>query len=366
MTFGDRKEPSSDGDYRYDPKQFRRTGNAMDEFSPPNRRRPTYGSGLKNLAIWIVIGAFLTLAFQTFVVKPKGGILGAAQNASASALPELSLPQKCAVTTMPANGAVKVDRSSVMNRSDAIYSGIHFDNLHNAALMATLTELNTGNTIASVFIHPGKSAELSAPVGQYGLQFAWGLSWCDSTFADAHLVNVRSGLLNQQGETTKITISTAAEHPSGLSFNLERIRPQVATAQPTAAYPQPVAPQIQGQGMVLAADPLGHYRVNGTINGRPVRFLLDTGASFTSISRRVANEAGIYNCHYGGRSQTANGTIDRCQARAGSMSFGTFRIDNVDVNILDNSEGDALLGMNVLRHFALEQTNGRLRLSPAQ
>ena len=117
--------------------------------------------------------------------------------------------------------------------------------------------------------------------------------------------------------------------------------------------------------MILVADRLGHYRVDGEINGYPLRFMLDTGATGIAIPRRFANEAGIYSCTYNGSAKTANGTISRCTTRISSLRFGIFRIADVDVDILDNMEGEGLLGMDVLQRFSLAQENGRLRLTPA-
>lgn len=107
------------------------------------------------------------------------------------------------------------------------------------------------------------------------------------------------------------------------------------------------------------------YRVSGSVKGVPVRFHVDTGATITSISRKVADQAGIYECR-STKYQTANGTMIACDAIASEITFGNFLIRNIEVSISaapDGAASDALLGMNALRHFKIEQQGGFLKIS---
>ncbi|MDP2821862.1 MAG: retroviral-like aspartic protease family protein [Sulfuritalea sp.] len=67
---------------------------------------------------------------------------------------------------------------------------------------------------------------------------------------------------------------------------------------------------------------------------------------------------------YGARATTANGSVTRCTARGMALQFGQFQLNGVDVDILENLEGDALLGMNVLRLFSMQHSQGVLRITP--
>lgn len=125
--------------------------------------------------------------------------------------------------------------------------------------------------------------------------------------------------------------------------------------------PSPKA--VGSASLVLSLDGGLGYRVNGTVKGIPVRFHVDTGASTTTIPSKVAIKAGIYECHQRTYS-TANGMIQGCAATASEITFGNFRVANVEVSILPFLSDEPLLGMNVLRLFKVEQQpGGVLRIS---
>lgn len=125
----------------------------------------------------------------------------------------------------------------------------------------------------------------------------------------------------------------------------------------------------------------GHYEVAGQVASEPLRFIVDTGASLTSIPRSLGERLGIRECVPIGfdlkaakepgccRPQffhTANGTIEACVARLPSLRFGNFEVRNVQVALMPVVEGRALLGMNVLKHFSMVQEGRRLTLTPAR
>ncbi|MBV2218505.1 MAG: retroviral-like aspartic protease family protein [Diaphorobacter sp.] len=121
--------------------------------------------------------------------------------------------------------------------------------------------------------------------------------------------------------------------------------------------------QVMGEGYVdLQPNAHGHYTVAGAVNDTPLHFMLDTGATTTALSREFARQAGITSCRPG-YSNTANGVTEMCMATAARLGFAGFQLANVRVAILPRLEGEALLGMNVLRHFAIEQRAGRLRIA---
>ena len=121
--------------------------------------------------------------------------------------------------------------------------------------------------------------------------------------------------------------------------------------------------RVDGPGHVeLSRARDGHFRIDGAIQGEPVRFLIDTGASTVSVSGSLARRAGI-DCRTPSTFNTANGIVQVCMGRAARLDFGPFSIENVSVAILPKLASDALLGMNALRHLRLEQTGNTLRLS---
>lgn len=116
---------------------------------------------------------------------------------------------------------------------------------------------------------------------------------------------------------------------------------------------------ISANEVRLQRQPDGHYHINGSINAVPVKFMLDTGASMVSISRELAKRAGL-ECDAPAVFTTANGKIDGCIATREEVSFGNVRLFDVDVAIMPNMDDMALLGMNALGKFDLQQTDGTL------
>jgi clan AA aspartic protease (TIGR02281 family) len=104
----------------------------------------------------------------------------------------------------------------------------------------------------------------------------------------------------------------------------------------------------------------GNFFVPGSVGGYPVSFIVDTGASITSISKQAASVAGIRECQ-SRRFNTANGDVVGCVATAPSITFGGFRLSNVEVAVMPNMTG-ALLGMNVLSQFKMEQHGSVMRI----
>lgn len=102
----------------------------------------------------------------------------------------------------------------------------------------------------------------------------------------------------------------------------------------------------------------GHYHINGSINNTPVRFMIDTGASMVSISENLARRAGL-KCEAPATFTTANGKISGCVARS-EIQFGSYRLFEVEVAVMPNMDELALLGMNALGRFNLEQSGGTL------
>lgn len=115
--------------------------------------------------------------------------------------------------------------------------------------------------------------------------------------------------------------------------------------------------------LALRRNHVGHYLAPGTINGEPVVFLLDTGATQVSIPAHLAGELGL---HAGlrGRAMTANGAVDIWQTRIDELALGPFVLANVRGHINPGMTDDqVLLGMSVLRHLEFAQRDGQLILN---
>jgi aspartyl protease family protein len=118
-----------------------------------------------------------------------------------------------------------------------------------------------------------------------------------------------------------------------------------------ADSPAPL-PSARAEGSALrvpvAAD--GHYWVEGTINGTPARFLIDSGATVTALSDRTARAAGLnYDIREPGVVlTTANGRVEARRSSIASLTIGPVRLSDLPV-VVSPAFGEVnVIGMNAL------------------
>jgi len=119
---------------------------------------------------------------------------------------------------------------------------------------------------------------------------------------------------------------------------------------------------MSGSEVVLASDGRGHYTAPGRINETPVRFIVDTGATYVSLSSSLAQELGLAS-QGKGFAETANGRVSVDYTLLDSVRLGGIEMQNVEALITPGMAGDSvLLGMSFLQHLQLSQHKGVLTL----
>lgn len=109
----------------------------------------------------------------------------------------------------------------------------------------------------------------------------------------------------------------------------------------------------------------GHYYLTLTLDGTPVDFVVDTGASEIVLSREDAARIGLdpERLAYSGIAMTANGQVRTARASVGEVALGPIRDRDVSVAITDGEMPGSLLGMTYLQRFdRIEISDGRLIL----
>ena len=112
------------------------------------------------------------------------------------------------------------------------------------------------------------------------------------------------------------------------------------------------------------ADPNGSFFVQGAINGYPVRFLVDTGATTVAISGDLAKRIGIdLSESQFGVANTASGVTPMYGIELKTVSVGEISISNVEAGVVVGSfPKDPLLGMSFLGQLDMLREGNRMDL----
>lgn len=117
--------------------------------------------------------------------------------------------------------------------------------------------------------------------------------------------------------------------------------------------------QAEGDRVEIRRGPDGHYHWPGTINGRNVEFLIDTGATGTAISAALARDLGLVSIGQV-QSRTAAGVVQGDVVRADLTLEGGVSAQGLRVVALDGLGDRPLLGMDVLGRLRWQQHEGVL------
>jgi aspartyl protease family protein len=142
----------------------------------------------------------------------------------------------------------------------------------------------------------------------------------------------------------------------GLLWVALKVRSELIPAYAVAAAPHT---------LVLNQSDDGNFYVMGVVNGTPVRFLVDTGASDIVLSPGDAERLGIdlASLKFDRPYQTANGTGFGASIAMDRLSVGPIRLTQVPVSINQASMETSLLGMTFFRKLdSFEIRGGRLFL----
>ena len=127
-----------------------------------------------------------------------------------------------------------------------------------------------------------------------------------------------------------------------------------------------IAANIDALGNVevlLERNRSGHFVTSGHINGQPVTFLVDTGATDVNIPAHVAKRLNLPRGQAFSAS-TANGVITVYATELNSIGIDKLRLNNIRASINPHMHTEEiLLGMSFLKHLELNQKGKTLRLN---
>lgn len=111
----------------------------------------------------------------------------------------------------------------------------------------------------------------------------------------------------------------------------------------------------------------GHYWAEADVNGKAVRFLVDTGATAVALTAEDARRLGydLSALDYRHEVITAEGKVKAAGVRLAFISIAGARVENVDALILERGLSTSLLGMSYLGKLqSFEATRTALILKP--
>ncbi|MCV6593157.1 MAG: TIGR02281 family clan AA aspartic protease [Silicimonas sp.] len=138
----------------------------------------------------------------------------------------------------------------------------------------------------------------------------------------------------------------------------EDVRRDIAPRQTVSA---------DGGAIEVPRGPGGHFFLTVNVQGTPLEFIVDTGATDVVLTLDDARAVGLDpdNLPFLGSARTANGPVKTAFTTVEFMAVGPARYDRVQVAVNGGEMEESLLGMTFLSRFdKIEISNGSLILTP--
>jgi len=166
-------------------------------------------------------------------------------------------------------------------------------------------------------------------------------------------VAVLSALISAQG---MVSFASARATPAVVSIEAAAVEAEAEAESPASGQPAQI---------VKAED--GHYWAQAQVDGRWVKFLVDTGASAVALTGDDARRLGIdlASLEYDRPVVTANGPTKAATVMLGHITIAGARVDDVQAMVVPHGLPTSLLGMSYLGRLSrFEATKTALVLRP--
>jgi aspartyl protease family protein len=118
---------------------------------------------------------------------------------------------------------------------------------------------------------------------------------------------------------------------------------------------------LQGDNaMSFRASSNGHFMVEALVDGKPIQFMVDSGASDVTLSLRDAERLGMdrASLKFDRTYQTANGVVRGAPVRLKRVEIGSVVVDDVRASVNEAPMGTSLLGMSFLSRLSAWRVEG--------
>jgi aspartyl protease family protein len=169
------------------------------------------------------------------------------------------------------------------------------------------------------------------------------------------------------GEPKTVKVGQAWKGIKVLQVEKERASIEIDGATRVLAlgqhYRSASAGTSERQSVTLAADGSGHFFAEGMVNGNPMRFVVDTGATLIALPGADARRLGLdYRKGPRGVTQTANGPVTVFGVKLDRVRVGGIEVHGVDGVVIEQGLPLALLGMSFLNRVEMRRDGDRMTL----
>ncbi|MHB1085330.1 MAG: retropepsin-like aspartic protease family protein [Thiobacillus sp.] len=118
------------------------------------------------------------------------------------------------------------------------------------------------------------------------------------------------------------------------------------------------------QSVSLTADARGHFAAAGSLNGYPMSFLVDTGATTIAINAEEARRMGLdYKAGQATGVSTAAGVVPAWRVKFNTVKIGTITLNQVDGMVVEAGLNVPLLGMSFLNRMEMRRDGQTMTLT---
>jgi len=118
------------------------------------------------------------------------------------------------------------------------------------------------------------------------------------------------------------------------------------------------------QSVSLTADGRGHFTAAGSVNGYPVTFLVDTGATSVAINAAEARRLGVdYTAGQAVGVQTAAGLVKAWRVTLNTVKVGGISVNQVEGLVVETGLSIPLLGMSFLNRMEMKRDGQTMTLT---
>ncbi|HEY2864689.1 MAG TPA: TIGR02281 family clan AA aspartic protease [Casimicrobiaceae bacterium] len=181
-------------------------------------------------------------------------------------------------------------------------------------------------------------------------------------FPNKAVVQINGGALQTLavGQKTREGIVLVSVESDGATFDVQGQRMALGLGHARMQTNASAASSV-----MVTADERGHFHADGQVNGVPIRFTVDTGATFISLPASEARRLGLdYRKGQPAAMETANGVAMAYRIKLDTVRVGEVTMNNVDAVVMESDKLPvALLGMSFLNRMDIRREGAILTLT---